>query len=100
MRTYNFIYAILLPLIFIRGLYKSLKFGEKLSRNFERLSIFNGRKGSKSIILVHAVSVGEVLETGKFKFDHRYANKLFEWMYYSRTGDELAKPPKKQWWKF
>ena len=66
MRTYNFIYAILLPLIFIRGLYKSLKFGEKLSRNFERLSIFNGRKGSKSIILVHAVSVGEVLASRRF----------------------------------
>jgi hypothetical protein len=45
-------------------------------------------------------SVGEVLESGKFKFDPRYANKLFEWMYYSRTGDELGEPAKKKWWKF
>ena len=66
MRTYNFIYAILLPLIFIRSLYKSLKYGEKLSRNFERLSIYKESKSSKSIILVHAVSVGEVLASRSF----------------------------------
>ena len=66
MRTYNFIYTILLPLIFIRSLYKSLKYGEKLSRNFERLSIYKESKSSKSIILVHAVSVGEVLASRSF----------------------------------
>ncbi len=66
MRTYNFIYTIILPLIFIRSLYKSLKYGEKLSRNFERLSIYKESKSSKSIILVHAVSVGEVLASRSF----------------------------------
>ena len=49
---------------------------------------------------IREFSVGEVLETGRFNFDPKYANKLFEWMYYSRTGDELGEPAKKQWWKF
>ena len=50
----------------LRGLYKSFKYGETLSRNFEKLSIFKDKKKSKSIIFIHAVSVGEVLASRKF----------------------------------
>ena len=66
MRTYNFIYTIIFPLILFRSLYKSLRFGENLSRVFERFSLNNIKKSSKPVILVHAVSVGEVLASRKF----------------------------------
>lgn len=66
MKTYNFIFAIFLPLLMIRSLYKSLKYGEKLSRNLERLSFYGGEKTLERIILIHAVSVGEVLASRRF----------------------------------
>tara|TARA_B100001113_G_scaffold71167_1_gene55068 strand:+ start:14948 stop:16183 length:1236 start_codon:yes stop_codon:yes gene_type:complete len=66
MKIYNFIFCILFPFILLRGLYKSFKYGEKLSRNFEKLSIFKVEKNSKKIIFIHAVSVGEVLASRKF----------------------------------
>jgi len=66
MRIYNLIFKIIFPLIFIRSIYKSLRFGENLSRILEKLSFYRGEKGSKPIILIHAVSVGEVLASRKF----------------------------------
>ena len=66
MRAYNFIYIIIFPLIFLRSIYKSLRFGENLSRTLEKLSLYKGEKSSKPVILVHAVSVGEVLAGRKF----------------------------------
>ena len=66
MKTYNFIYLVIFPLIFFRSLYKSMRFGEKLSRILEKLSFYRGDKSSKPVILVHAVSVGEVLASRKF----------------------------------
>ena len=66
MRAYNFIYIIIFPLIFLRSIYKSLRFGENLSRTLEKLSLSEGEKSSKPVILVHAVSVGEVLAGRKF----------------------------------
>ena len=66
MKTYNLIFAICLPLLMIRSLYKSLKYGEKLSRNLERLSFYGGEKTLERIILIHAVSVGEVLASRRF----------------------------------
>ncbi len=66
MRIYNLIFTIIFPLIFLRSIYKSLRYGEKLSRFLEKLSFYKGEKGSKPIILIHAVSVGEVLASRKF----------------------------------
>ena len=66
MKTYNFIYTIIFPLILLRSLYKALRFGEKFSRIFEKFSFYRGDKSSKPVILVHAVSVGEVLASRKF----------------------------------
>ena len=66
MRIYNLIFKIIFPLIFLRSIYKSLRFGEDLSRTLEKFSFYNGEKGSKAIIHIHAVSVGEVLASRKF----------------------------------
>ncbi len=66
MRIYNLIFKIIFPFIFLRSVYKSLRFGENVSRTLERLSFNRSEKSSKSIILIHAVSVGEVLASRKF----------------------------------
>ena len=66
MRVYNFVLIIIFPLIFFRSLYKSLKFGENPKRIMEKLSFYGGIKSSKPVILIHAVSVGEVLASRKF----------------------------------
>ncbi len=66
MRVYNFIFKTIFPLIFLRSIYKSLIFGENLSRILEKLSFYKGEKSSKAIIHIHAVSVGEVLASRKF----------------------------------
>lgn len=66
MRVYNFFLITLFPLIFFRSLYKSFKFGENPKRIMEKFSIYEGKKSSKPIILIHAVSVGEVLASRKF----------------------------------
>jgi len=66
MRAYNFVLTLIFPLIFFRSLYKSLKFGENPKRIMEKFSIYRGKKSSKPIILIHAVSVGEVLASRKF----------------------------------
>ena len=66
MRVYNFILTIIFPLIFIRSLYKCLKFGESPKRIMEKLSLNVVKKSPKPVILVHAVSVGEVLASRKF----------------------------------
>ena len=66
MRIYNLIFKIFFPLIFFRSIYKSLRFGENLSRILEKFSFYEGEKGSKAIIHIHAVSVGEVLASRKF----------------------------------
>ena len=66
MRVYNFFLIILFPLIFFRSLYKSLKFGENPKRLMEKLSLNTMKTSSKPVILIHAVSVGEVLASRKF----------------------------------
>ena len=66
MRIYNLVFKIVFPLIFLRSIYKSLRFGENLSRILEKLSFYKGEKSSKAIIHIHAVSVGEVLASRKF----------------------------------
>ena len=66
MRAYNFVLILIFPLIFFRSFYKSLKFGENPKRIMEKFSIYRGKKSSKPIILIHAVSVGEVLASRKF----------------------------------
>ena len=66
MRIYNLIFKTIFPLIFLRSIYKSLRFGENLSRVLEKLSFYRGEKSSKAIIHVHAVSIGEVLASRKF----------------------------------
>ncbi len=66
MKTYNFFYTIIFPIILIRSLYKSLRFGENFSRFLEKFSFYKGEKNLKPVILVHAVSVGEVLASRKF----------------------------------
>ena len=66
MRVYNLVFKIIFPLIFLRSIYKSLRFGENLSRILEKLSFYKGEKSSKAIIHIHAVSVGEVLASRKF----------------------------------
>ena len=66
MRIYNLIFKITFPLIFLRSIYKSLRFGENLSRILEKFSFYKGEKGSKTIMHIHAVSVGEVLASRKF----------------------------------
>ena len=67
MIIYNLIFIILFPLIFLRNIYKSIKFREKFSRNLEKLSVFSRNiQKPKKIILIHAVSVGEVLASRKF----------------------------------
>ncbi len=64
--VYNLIFKTIFPLIFLRSIYKSLIFGENLTRILEKLSFYNGEKSSKAIIHIHAVSVGEVLASRKF----------------------------------
>ena len=66
MTIYNLIFKTIFPLILLRSIYKSLRFGENLSRIFEKLSFYKGEKSSKAIIHIHAVSVGEVLASRKF----------------------------------
>jgi 3-deoxy-D-manno-octulosonic-acid transferase len=66
MIIYNFAYTLIFPLIFFRSIYKSIVFGEKLSRNLEKISLTKIPKKSDKIILVHAVSVGEVMASRKF----------------------------------
>tara|TARA_B100000035_G_scaffold62591_1_gene50653 strand:- start:749 stop:1978 length:1230 start_codon:yes stop_codon:yes gene_type:complete len=66
MMVYNLIFKTIFPLIFLRSIYKSLIFGENLTRILEKLSFYNGEKSSKAIIHIHAVSVGEVLASRKF----------------------------------
>ena len=66
MRIYNLIFKIIFPLIFLRSIYKSLRYGDNLSRILEKFSFYKGKKGSKAIIHIHAVSVGEVLASRKF----------------------------------
>ena len=66
MFIYNFIYTLIFPTIFIRSIFKSISSGEKLSRNLEKLALLKKSKKSNKIIMIHAVSVGEVLASRKF----------------------------------
>ena len=66
MFIYNFIFTLIFPTIFIRSIFKSISSGEKLSRNLEKLALLKKSKKSNKIIMIHAVSVGEVLASRKF----------------------------------
>ena len=66
MFIYSLIYTLIFPIIFFRSIYKSISFGEKLSRNLEKLALSKKLKKSNKIIMIHAVSVGEVMASRKF----------------------------------
>ena len=66
MFIYSLIYTLIFPIIFFRSIYKSIFFGEKLSRNLEKLALSKKSKKSNKIIMIHAVSVGEVMASRKF----------------------------------
>ena len=84
----------LLPVILLRTIYKSWKFGEKFSRNYEKLSLFNIKKrNSKKIIHIHAVSVGEVLASRKFveEVKNKFPNHQILVTCTTQTGSETIK---------
>lgn len=93
MRVYNFVLIIIFPLIFFRSIYKSLKFGENPKRIMEKFSIYGGKKSSKPIILIHAVSVGEVLASRKFveEIKNRFPNHQILITCTTQTGSETIK---------
>ena len=93
MRVYNFFLIIIFPLIFFRSLYKSLKFGENPKRIMEKLSLNAVRKSSKPVILIHAVSVGEVLASRKFveEIKKRFPNHQILITCTTQTGSATIK---------
>ena len=93
MRVYNFFLIIIFPLIFFRSLYKSLKFGENPKRIMEKLSLNEVRKSSKPVILIHAVSVGEVLASRKFveEIKKRFPNHQILITCTTQTGSATIK---------
>ncbi len=93
MRVYNFVLIVIFPLIFFRSIYKSLKFGENPKRIMEKFSIYGGKKSSKPIILIHAVSVGEVLASRKFveEIKNRFPNHQILITCTTQTGSETIK---------
>ena len=94
MRLYNLIFLLLLPVILLRTIYKSWKFGEKFSRNYEKLSLFNTKKRNpKKVIHIHAVSVGEVLASRKFveEVKNKFPNHQILVTCTTQTGSETIK---------
>ena len=93
MRVYNFVLIVIFPLIFFRSLYKSLKFGENPKRILEKFSIYRGKKSSKPIILIHTVSVGEVLASRKFveEIKKRFPNHQTLITCTTQTGSQTIK---------
>ena len=93
MRVYNLIFKIIFPLIFLRSIYKSLRFGENLSRILEKLSFYKGEKSSKAIIHIHAVSVGEVLASRKFieEIQRRFPDHQILITCTTQTGSAIIK---------
>ena len=84
----------LLPVILLRTIYKSWKFGEKFSRNYEKLSLFNtNKRNSKKVIHIHAVSVGEVLASRKFveEVKNKFPNHQILVTCTTQTGSETIK---------
>jgi len=74
-------------------LYKSLKFGENPKRILEKFSIYRGKKSSKPIILIHTVSVGEVLASRKFveEIKKRFPNHQTLITCTTQTGSQTIK---------
>ena len=93
MRIYNLVFKIVFPLIFLRSIYKSLRFGENLSRILEKLSFYKGEKSSKAIIHIHAVSVGEVLASRKFieEIQRRFLDHQILITCTTQTGSAIIK---------
>ncbi len=93
MRIYNLIFKTIFPLIFLRSIYKSLRFGENLSRILEKLSFYKGKKSSKAIIHIHAVSVGEVLASRKFieEIQRRFSDHQILITCSTQTGSAIIK---------
>ena len=94
MRLYDLTFLLLLPVILLRTIYKSWKFGEKFSRNFEKLSLFYSKKrNSKKVIHIHAVSVGEVLASRKFveEVKNKFPNHQILVTCTTQTGSETIK---------
>jgi 3-deoxy-D-manno-octulosonic-acid transferase len=93
MKIYNLIFKTIFPLIFLRSIYKSLRFGENLSRILEKLSFYQGEKSSEAIIHIHAVSVGEVLASRKFvkEIQRRFPNHKILITCTTQTGSATIK---------
>ena len=93
MKIYNLIFKIIFPLIFLRSIYKSLRFGENLSRILEKFSFYKGEKGSERIIHIHAVSVGEVLASRKFieEIQRRFPDHQILITCTTQTGSAIIK---------
>ena len=93
MRIYNLIFKTIFPLIFLRSIYKSLRFGENLSRILEKLSFYEGENSSNAIIHIHAVSVGEVLASRKFvkEIQGRFPNHQILITCSTQTGSATIK---------
>ena len=51
MRIYNLIFKTIFPLIFLRSIYKSLRFGENFSRFLEKLSFIMVKKVLKKLFI-------------------------------------------------
>ena len=66
MFIYNLLITIFLPLILLRSLYKSLRYGENVNRLLERIALNVVRRPNQEVIMVHAVSVGEIMASRKF----------------------------------
>jgi 3-deoxy-D-manno-octulosonic-acid transferase len=77
----------------LRSIYKSLRFGENLSRILEKLSFYQGEKSSEAIIHIHAVSVGEVLASRKFvkEIQRRFPNHKILITCTTQTGSATIK---------
>jgi len=93
MRIYNLIFKTIFPLIFLRSIFKSLRFGENVSRILEKFSFYEGENSSKAIIHVHAVSVGEVLASRKFvkEIQGRFPNHQILITCSTQTGSATIK---------
>ena len=66
MFIYNLLITIFLPLILLRSLYKSLRYGENVNRLLERIALNVVRRPNQEVIMLHAVSVGEIMASRKF----------------------------------
>ena len=90
---YTVIYLFLLPLFVLRLLWRSLKAPAYRRRIYERFAIIPRRKSKKSLIWVHAVSMGEVIAATPMvqKLMQRYPDYEFCITTTTPTGSERVR---------